>query len=213
VLERNTKDVIARAELTQRDKGRSDWRVQILDADGKRRLYQSVVTLSSSIPPRPAAPVIPRIEQVSLLTAAEAYERCLFHGPLFQVITEILRVDETGIDAIAIPTDATQCMARSVGPWHIDAVILDATAQLGLLWSEITHDVVMLPTRAARYQAFGDLGSDPVEIQLRTRRSAERNTYTADIWIIRGDVVLGHIEGLEGAGNSQLNRIMAGNSR
>ena len=148
-----------------------------------------------------------------MLTATEAYERCLFHGPAFQVITEILRVDETGIDAIGIPSDATQCMARSVGPWHIDAVILDATAQLALLWSEITHDIVMLPTRAARYQAFGDLGREPVEIRLRTRRTAERNTYKADIWIIREGVVLGHVEGLEGAGSSQLNRIMAGNSR
>ena len=213
VLEKHAKEVTVRAELTQRDKARS----RVARADSRRRWQTTALSVGSDsvefAPTRPAAPVIPNIEQASLLTATEAYERCLFHGPAFQVITEILRVDETGIDAIAIPSDATQCMARSVGPWHIDAIILDATAQLALLWSEITHDVVMLPTRAARYQAFGDLGSDPVEIRLRTRRTAERNTYKADIWIIREDVVLGHIEGLEGAGSSQLNRIMAGNSR
>jgi len=213
VLEHHTKEIISRAELVGRSEAQSEWRALIVDAEGKRRLYQSTILLSRMAPKRPAPPVIASLQQPSMLTASEAYERRLFHGPAFQVITEIPRVDETGIDAIAIPSDSTRCMARSVGPWLIDAVILDAAAQLALLWSEIIHDVVMLPTRATRYQSFGELGSEPVEIRLRTRQVAERNSYNADIWVTRGNELLGHVEGLEGAGSAQLNRIMAGNSR
>ncbi|HEX4415800.1 MAG TPA: SDR family NAD(P)-dependent oxidoreductase, partial [Lacipirellulaceae bacterium] len=213
VLETHAKEIIARAEAVEQYESESGWRVQILDAEGKRRLYEAVVRLSRTPPSRPALPVIPVIERPYLLTATEAYERCLFHGPAFQVITEISRVDETGIDAIAIPSDATRCMGRHVGPWLIDGVILDAAAQLALLWSEIIHDVVMLPTRAVRYHAFGDLGMGPVELRLRNRQSADRNAYKVDIWITRGKELLGHVEGLEGAGSAQLNRIMAGNSQ
>jgi NAD(P)-dependent dehydrogenase (short-subunit alcohol dehydrogenase family) len=213
VLDNHAKEIIAHAEPVRRNATTSEWNVQLLGADKRRRFYQSIVRLSSVQPTPPALPRVPTIAQPALVTASEAYEQYLFHGPAFQVLEELSRVDETGIDAVAIPSDATACMQRSVGPWLIDAMILDAAAQLALVWSNVIHEIVMLPTRATRYQAFGDLGCGAVELRLRTRHGAEQNAYRADIWVTRGDVVLGHIEGLEGAGSAQLNRITAGKSR
>ncbi len=213
VLDQTSKEVVARAELVRRDAISSEWTVQLLATDSKRRFYQSIVRFSAARPTPPPLPSVPAIEQPALVSASQAYNEYLFHGPAFQAIEELSRVDETGIDAVAVPSDAAACMQRAVGPWLIDAVILDAAAQLALVWSNLIHETVMLPTRAARYRSFGDLGRGPIELRLRTHNGAEQNAYRADIWIIRGDVVLGHIEGLEGAGSAQLNRITAGKIR
>jgi len=46
-----------------------------------------------------------------------------------------------------------------------------------------------------------------MEILLRMASSASAQSYLADVWFVRDNQLLAKIEGLEGAGNSDLNRL------
>jgi acyl transferase domain-containing protein/NADP-dependent 3-hydroxy acid dehydrogenase YdfG len=86
-------------------------------------------------------------------TASEVYcNGDLFHGPDFQVIAELLSLDESGATAIL---RTTRNMRWPSGPWKTDAAALDGALQLIRLWGLRNMGVPSLPTRVGSFVRYG----------------------------------------------------------
>jgi hypothetical protein len=145
------------------------------------------------------------------VSAEDAYERWLFHGPLFQVIEKLDGLDRHGIDATVRPACSRQCVGtQATDGWLIDPIVLDAAPQLSILWSRATHGTTPLPSRLARYHRFGPIGTEPVELRWRVDPGHDGQNLRAKVWFLRDGRVVGQMDGLEGAGSAGLNRLAAG---
>ncbi len=76
------------------------------------------------------------------------YENDLFHGPEFQVIHSIQKIDAQGATATLAGTSG---MAWPSGPWQTEAAALDGALQVARLWGLKNLGSPSLPTRLGRY--------------------------------------------------------------
>ena len=76
------------------------------------------------------------------------YEDALFHGPEFQVIHSIQKMDAQGATATLAGTSQ---MAWPSGPWQTEAAALDGALQVARLWGLKNLGSPSLPTRLGRY--------------------------------------------------------------
>jgi len=182
------------------------WQVRIFDATPPRRpLYAAVVSTTVESPPAPAAPAIHRIGTSSPVSAQQAYDEWLFHGPLFHTIHEITGSDPSGMDALVCAGDENE--AEAAAGWIIDPSVLDAAPQMALLWSRAIHGTSMLPNRMGLYRRYGSLGDGPMELLLRADPETDPSNFRGDAWFIQNGRVVGFLGGLECAGTAALNRI------
>jgi acyl transferase domain-containing protein/NAD(P)-dependent dehydrogenase (short-subunit alcohol dehydrogenase family) len=72
----------------------------------------------------------------------------LFHGPDFQVIDQLLNLDEAGVTGIL---HTTQDMRWPAGPWRTDAAAVDGVLQLIRLWGVRHLGGPSLPTRIGSF--------------------------------------------------------------
>ncbi|MBX3411467.1 MAG: SDR family NAD(P)-dependent oxidoreductase [Pirellulales bacterium] len=216
VFQTPERKLVVEATPLSRDDRAGQWRVRIFDAaQRKRPHYQSTVRISLDRPMPPPAPQLARIgTRFPLDTVTEAYDRWLFHGPLFRAIAELPGLDISGVDAIFQPSSPRQCLGRESAPsWLIDPVVIDACPQLAMLWSRATFDTSPLPNRVAVYHRFGPLSGGRLEALFRLDPSTNESAYKADVWLLRDGQVVGLLQGLEGAGTAALNRIAGSVSR
>jgi NAD(P)-dependent dehydrogenase (short-subunit alcohol dehydrogenase family) len=213
VVEGQEREVLVQSEVQERTPDFDSYRVQITAPGSSRKLYQALVRFSRENLVPPTLADLSTISRPAEISAAQAFEDCLFHGPTFRVVDEIVHSAEEGIDAVVHPSDPTECVGPGAGGWLVDPLVVDAGPQLALIWSQLFRDTVMLPTRVARYTSFAPLGFGPLEMYLRIHDAKDSSAYRADVWVVRDGTVLSHMEGLEGVGSSQLNRITASNSR
>ena len=201
------REIIVTAEPTARDEQTGRWRVKITGADlPQRSLYDADVVLAATLPTAPAFPGPAAIQIPLAASASEAYDRWLFHGPMYQVIEGFTGADERGIDAI-VRSGGTPKVGDIQLPWVIDPVVVDAAPQLAMIWSRALYDVAVLPSRISSYRVYEPIGDGNVEMMLRVRPGQDRQVYHADVWIVREGRIVAHMEGLEGAGGPHLNRI------
>jgi len=212
VLEETHRQLVLRADLLQRSATRSKWRVRMIDPmAGARPLYEANISLASEAPIPPAAPEPPALGGTTPPTADTVYQTWLFHGPRFQVLTTLLGLDATGVDAMVNPSAAHDMLSGGVAAdWLIDPIALDAAPQLAIVWARSNHDVTPLPNRSSRYLRYAPLAGGPVELRVRVAAESSGAMYKADAWFIRDGKLLGHWQGLEGAGSAALNLLMAG---
>lgn len=215
MIEGDERTVQLRAEPIERGADQGAWRVRVTDENRPLPpLYECVVRLTAEAPIAPPAPDLTPAAQPFPLDVEQAYDQWLFHGATLQVITELTGLDAQGVDAVVRPG----CWRTSVGQhvqqgWLIDPLVLDAAPQLAILWSRATHDATPLPNRVGRYHRFGPMGGDPIQVHYRVENGTDGNNYKASVWFIRDGRVLGMMEGLEGAGSQELNRITQPTSR
>ncbi len=202
-IEHDTREILVRVEPLAGDGQTCRWQVSIRPIETPQRiLYDAHVELSCRQPVAPEASFPDPIETGLEATASEAYDRWLFHGPSYKVIQEFAGADERGIDAIVRPGDDGSSMDGV-----LDHVVIDAAPQLAMIWSRALFDVAVLPNRISSYRVYGPMGVGEVEMKLRIRPGNDRQVYNADVWIVRDGRLIAHMEGLEGAGSPQLNRI------
>jgi acyl transferase domain-containing protein/NAD(P)H-dependent flavin oxidoreductase YrpB (nitropropane dioxygenase family) len=208
LIENGAREIAVTAAREEVNGSEGTWRVRIADPrTPARKLYEAVVRLSASAPAPPAAPPIPSIEARCDVSVTEAYDRWTFHGPALQVIEELRRVDARGMDALVRPSSPRQIAGASSPGWLIDAAMLDAGPQIATIWSRYHQDVTVLPNRIACYHRYGPLAGPSAEVAFRVSTGLDGQTYKGDVWYLRDGRVLGRIEGLEGSGNLELNRI------
>jgi hypothetical protein len=103
----------------------------------------------------------------------QAYRDCLFHGPELHGIERIGGVSGTAFIGSALPApppaDWFQSPLRSA--WVADPLVLDASFQMMILWTQAQHDTGSLPCFAGRYRQYRKAFQPaPTTVVIRVRR-------------------------------------------
>jgi hypothetical protein len=113
-----------------------------------------------------------------------AVGRDLFHGPDFQVIEEVLSLDESVATAVLSTTGK---MGWPAGPWKTDAAALDGALQLIRLWSVRHMGGPSLPTRIGSFVRHS-FGTAPDSLLCEVRpRAAGTLSIVADVRLLLDD--------------------------
>lgn len=91
----------------------------------------------------------------------------LFHGPDFQVIGELLNLDESGVTGLLL---TTRDMCWPSGPWKTDAAALDGVLQMIRLWGVRYLDGRSLPTRIGWFaRHIPGVAATPLRCEIQAR--------------------------------------------
>jgi acyl transferase domain-containing protein/NAD(P)H-dependent flavin oxidoreductase YrpB (nitropropane dioxygenase family) len=187
--------------------------VELRDENGSSHPnYRATVDLVARLPEPPSvdAGLIGDLQPFPL-SVGEAYRRWLFHGPVFQSITEIEGVADRAMAAILNRSSPELCLAEGAeGSWLIDPVVFDSGLQLFLLWARANLDKTPLPSRFRRYRRFANGNGSEVHCQLRVLESSRDPVFHIDILFFDADGrLVGLLEDMEGACSKALNRLGA----
>ena len=208
IIEAGYREVIVLADPPQ-DKGDTrEVRVRIQDpARNTRPFYQARVILSER---KPVPPCLSEMEEISTsfpLPMAQAYRRWLFHGPAFQAISVVESMDSKNANALVHANAAVvEAMVEGHEGWVLNPFVIDTAPQLAILWSRRNYDTTPLPNGITRCYCYGRLDETPMQLLLRTQAGSGAEFYRADVWFVRDGKVIAKLEGLEGAGSSELNQ-------
>jgi NAD(P)-dependent dehydrogenase (short-subunit alcohol dehydrogenase family) len=196
--------------VASQDTSRVDVSVTLADGDTGRQCYSARVELSTSRSalPRPDLVPISRLETFPM-SVQNAYERWLFHGPIFQTIEEIQGVTDNAIVGVLKPSSPRSCLARAAsGNWLVDPVVIDGAFQLTLLFARLHTDMTPLPARFGVLKVSSDLTGPTVRCEIRARFSAGgQHLETDTIFLSTNGEVIGVLEGAEFTSSSALNRL------
>ncbi len=188
-----------------------DVEVELSDVNGGGRpFYKTTVELGERLP---APPALPASSTTSLkpfpMTVIDAYRKWLFHGPIFQAITQIDGIADREARAVVLPSSPKRCLAGGgEGAWLIDPVVFDSGLQLFILWARHHLDKTPLPSRFRHYRRFGTLDRPSLKCHLRVLESSQDPVFHIDVWYVGSDgLVAGVLEDFEGACSASLNRL------
>jgi hypothetical protein len=107
----------------------------------------------------------------------KAYGEYLFHGPSFQLLTDISRLDVLGIDAGAVPSEPGNWLNGAwskangnghAAQWLFDPGLVDAAFQLALVWARVHQGKSALPGHLGAIARYGEEPlSGPLGLHLR----------------------------------------------
>jgi acyl transferase domain-containing protein/acyl carrier protein len=141
--------------------------------DGREVIHsRAEVVLVSALP---AAPPADRPPPVSPLPYAvsQAYSDHLFHGPELHGIERIEGVSDTAFigTALAAPPPAGWFQSPLRSAWVADPLVLDASFQMMILWTQAQHETGSLPCFAGRYRQYRKaFPADLTTVVIRVRR-------------------------------------------
>ncbi|MDY6862243.1 MAG: SDR family NAD(P)-dependent oxidoreductase, partial [Thermodesulfobacteriota bacterium] len=141
----------------------------------------------------------------------EAYQKWLFHGPIWHGIKKIGKIGRDGITATLRSSKPDNCLEgvpKNI-PWVIDPVIIDSGLQLLILWMRANLGITPLPARFKNYFRFSaePLKGD-IQCEVRIYSNNGKGVVTANLFFILPDGNLfGMIEEIEIIGSKNLNRL------
>ena len=116
--------------------------------------YRAVVDLTPAFPTSEPFPGTNGLSANALgATVDEAYERYLFHGPLFHGIDEIVGISDQGMVAwtnASAPID----LGRAGKTWQTDPLVVDCAMQLMVLWVREKKSSAALPSFVKEYRQY-----------------------------------------------------------
>ena len=184
---------------------------EILDPETRMPLYRALVILRPEIEAPPSLHPV-KLKSGRSLDPQFAYLEYLFHGKRFQLMSEIVAVDEQGIDAWVKPSQPSawvrQDSSTAVPPWLFDPGFMDTIPQMALVWSRLYQDSSALPSKLGRIIRYG---SSPLTGRLRVafrvvRSDAQMIVYEASVFDEQGQVRF-YLENLESTCSAALNRL------
>jgi len=197
-------------EVVSQNTSRVEVSVKLLDGDTGRQCYGARVELSTSRTAIPNDATKPLSDlQAFPMSVENAYERWLFHGPVFQTIEEIQGVTENVIVGVLKPSSPQSCLARArSGKWLVDPVIVDGAFQLTLLFARLQTDMTPLPARFGILRLYSELTGSNVRCVIRARFSAGgQHLETHTTFLSPSGEVIGVLEDAEFTSSPTLNRL------
>jgi len=181
--------------------------------NGSERLhYRSVITFGQKYPEtfkykRPQA----NGQSPKKLSAADAYAEWLFHGPRFQVIEDIEGIWEHGARTLIRTSSPSGWMpaAEAEGRgWVCDPAVIDAAAQMAILWARAYRNETALPARFGRVVLYCESLPERVFMNFELRKTGEPHSVRANVYYTDpSDDVLLMIEDMECICSVALNRL------
>jgi hypothetical protein len=153
----------------------------------------------------------PRSYAEKELTVRKAYDEWLFHGPRFQVIERIDGLSDEGAGALLRTSSPAQWLAH-VNPgqdqWVFDPAVVDAAAQMALLWARAFRNESALPVRFGRVVRFSSTLPGKLYMHFERIVSDESHVVRADVYFTDdGGNVVFLIEDMECVSSAELNRL------
>jgi acyl transferase domain-containing protein/NAD(P)H-dependent flavin oxidoreductase YrpB (nitropropane dioxygenase family)/NAD(P)-dependent dehydrogenase (short-subunit alcohol dehydrogenase family) len=177
--------------------------------EGERpRLHYRTRLRLNKLFPRPVRRA-PEISAEKSISVEKAYQDWLFHGPLFQVIEKIDMSDK-GASAVIRCTSPAQWLAEYNGKqsWIFDPAVVDAAAQMAILWSRAYRNETALPVSIGRVVRYRQSLPEKLHMIFESISREEPHLVQANIYYYDTDnnmVLL--IEELLSASSAALNRI------
>jgi len=145
------------------------------------------------------------------LTVAKAYGEWLFHGPCFQVIEGIKGLSSGGASATVRPTRPAQWLRQVPAEhdqWVFDPALVDAAAQMAILWARAFRDETSLPTRFGRVVRYRETLPERMQMAFEHHPAPDPNIVRANVYYLdaAGEVVM-LIEDMECIASAALNRL------
>ncbi|MFH1157659.1 MAG: SDR family NAD(P)-dependent oxidoreductase, partial [Pseudomonadota bacterium] len=179
-------------------------KVKILSKDDKPvPHYGATVVLAKKLSAPDKSP--PKTGETSRpsLTAEEAYAQWLFHGPRFHAITSIDSFSEEGVRSAVRSTSPKDFLdgCQTGDQWVIDPILVDAAAQMSVVWMAVQRDLFALPVRIGRIVRYAETLPQTLRMDYVVRDRKE-DTLTVDVYFHDGE---GHtlllIEGMQHIGS------------
>ncbi|MDY6853740.1 MAG: SDR family NAD(P)-dependent oxidoreductase [Thermodesulfobacteriota bacterium] len=171
--------------------------------------YRAVLNLKHRLPVGfNQAPILHTEKNLSV---TKAYDEWLFHGPRFQVIEEIGGLSDTGAKALLRTTSPTQWLINIESnhkKWIFDPIIIDAAAQMALLWARSFRNESALPSRFGRVVRYCKTLPERVCMNFERIESEDPHLVRANVYFsdANHNVVL-LIENMECISSARLNRL------
>ncbi len=145
------------------------------------------------------------------LTVATAYEELLFHGPCFQVIEAIDGLSDSGSISQVRPTRPAEWLSGIPAEhdrWTFDPALVDAAAQMALLWARTLRDESCLPARFGRVVRLRETLPPRMTMEFELVPVSDPYLVHANVYFLdaAGQVVM-WIEGMECVASAALNRL------
>jgi len=184
--------------------------IQSDQSDGRHRLhYRAVLHLAQQCP-QPLK-LQPQSFIGKELSVTKAYNDLLFHGPRFQVIEKINGLSEDGANALVRTTRPVQWldnMKTNHDKWVFDPAVIDAAAQMAILWCRTFRDETSLPVRFGRVVRCAETLPDKLYMQFERLPGEDSHAVRANVYYADADnQVALLIEDMECVSSAGLNRI------
>jgi NAD(P)-dependent dehydrogenase (short-subunit alcohol dehydrogenase family) len=145
------------------------------------------------------------------LTAVKAYSDLLFHGPCFQVIENIEALSTVGARArvrTTQPAEWLKKVADAQHGWIFDPAIVDAAAQMAIVWARTFRDETSLPTRFGRVVRYREIFPDRMHMVYEQIASDDPSLVRANVYYFdaAGHIVIS-VEDMECVASAALNRL------
>lgn len=153
----------------------------------------------------------PTLHSAQKLSVAKAYDEFLFHGPCFQVIESIKGLSDGGASCYVRPTRPTEWLAgvpSEHDQWVFDPALVDAAAQMALLWARTMRDQSCLPTRFGRVARLRETLPSKMRMEFENVPVPDPYLVRANVFFLddAGQVVM-MIEDMECVASAALNRL------
>jgi len=208
------RDLLLRARSsTHSEAGRQAVTVELMDPARKAACYRATVVLAEQLPDATLA-AWPQLSG-ERVDSGSAYSKYLFHGPRFQLITDVTAISPEGLDAQVISSNPQTFLsgAPAASRWLFDPGLIDAAPQLAIVWARVNKGMTPLPSRFGAVIRYGsEPVSGPLRMALRVKPAPHDNALVYDVQIIdsAGRVRM-LISDAEGTMSLALNRLV-GNS-
>jgi len=171
--------------------------------------YQAVVRLEQRVQGEFARS--PALHATKKLSVASAYDELLFHGPCFQVIEAIDGLSERGSVSRVRPSRPTEWLSgvsEAHDQWTFDPALVDAAAQMALLWARSLRGESCLPARFGRIARLREQLPPRMTMEFELISVPDPSVVRANVYFLDADgqVVL-LIEEMECIASAALNRL------
>lgn len=181
--------------------------VEILDPLRRIPYYRASVVMRSDFESAPTNPFLPLTSGKSLIPAT-VYVQYLFHGERFQLLTEIARLNEQGVDAVVQSSQPQQWLTSS-SQWLFDPGVIDTAPQIAIAYLRDQIDSTPLPTRFGKVTRYGITPNKALNLAWRVTSPSSDSpllVYDAVFYDAQGKVYL-WLQNVESTCSPALNRL------
>lgn len=183
--------------------------VEVLDSDLKIPLYRGYIILKPELDEPVTMPSLSLSSGISL-DRAIAYRDYLFQGSCFQLLKSIERLNEQGIDALAIPSEPFPWMSsqyyseHSTPSWLFDPGLIDIASQLVMVWSQSQQGTTAFPSRFGAVTRYGNSRfTGPLKLAFRVNSVQENHSFMSDaVFLDENSNIHFHIQNIESTFNT-----------
>lgn len=207
VLEAKGTPVLFSARAATHAEAEIEISVEILDPLRRLPYYRASVVMRSDFESAPTNPFLPLTSGKALIPAT-VYEQYLFHGGRFQLLTEIARLNDQGVDAVVQSSQPQQWLTSS-SQWLFDPGVIDTAPQIAIAYLRDQIDSTPLPTRFGKVTRYGITPNKALNLAWRVTSPSSDSpllVYDAVFYDAQGKVYL-WLQNVESTCSPALNRL------